>query len=996
MRTASIALFVISACLTPRLAVGEPVVVQAGPLRASFTPQDARLTALSIKDRPLLRAPGELWLAVDEGPAVRFGPELPGFAFRVKGNSFCAEGRHPTLPVALEVEWIGGRDLECRVRITGQAKPRATARIEWRLPIERQPLEVLAPSGSDRHTVDFTRPKAFSFRGRGQNLVMPAVVLYRASEDWGLTVLADFAQPTRGFELVLADKAATLAVRRVDLRLEPGRPVQVSIIVAGHAGDWRPGLGHVLARYPEFFVVEDARLPKLHGAFVCSGGTPQDRSIAGWKAQHVQTVEVHGTIPFYGQHLPLGDRWTIFADDCWHRLREQADPQKPAEDAPWREILAYVNRRVPPNISVEMVRDYIRRLHAQGIYALMYFNPTEAWKPWIKENYPDALVHTAAGKPIPVWYESYMVCPAPDTPWGKHLLDEFAKMMDLYAEADGFFMDQSCYDNIDYAHDDGWSIAQGRTGYRMGHAINQISQRCRAMAKPRGKFMWWNGPYNSDIGRYAEGMMAEAGNEAEVRAICYLTLGGRACCTLSTKGEEVFQNCAAYGLYPTAMGTSALGRLAARYAPVIDLFAGKQWVFDARALDLPPGAKGNVYRLPDGNVLAVAVTDGRSVDGPAFELDLPLVVRLPQAGEFRAAYFLSPDLLGKHRLKFDREGHTIRLTIPRHRSTSAVLLARSGVHLSLEGPGELLGDRPGTAQAVLENFSDRRCEGVWIGSDAKIALAPGQCVRRELAIPAAKPGAFRAEVNCSARLGGRTLGGRFEFYRDRPLSAELILPAESIPEAACSTIRVAVFNAGAARSVRLSLNGARPAEQRVSFDARSRKEVTFEVVPDRAGRLDVAARVEAGSDRAEAKGRLEVHATRASADDLRRVRSGVLAFELAGSDGGKYRDKPVILNGVRLDVLPQQGEHWGPGELRLPPAAIAALKSENEVRIENRVGDAFKVRRFQLRLVRDDGLRIVSAINPITATSCSWEFQEGKVFRLHEPLTGIVVRIPSR
>jgi len=140
---------------------------------------------------------------------------------------------------------------------------------------------------------------------------------------------------------------------------------------------------------------------------------------------------------------------------------------------------------------------------------------------------------------------------------------------------------------------------------------------------------------------------------------------------------------------------------------------------------------------------------------------------------------------------------------------------------------------------------------------------------------------------------------------------------------------------------------------------------------------------------------VEVHATRASADELRRVRSGVLSFELAGSDGGKYKNKPVFLNGVRLDVLPTQGDHWGPAELTLPPAALATLGQRNEVRIENTVGDAFKVRNFQLRLRRDDGVQIVSPAQSQAYTSCGWEFAEGKVFRLREPLV-IVVQIPQR
>ena len=298
-------------------------------------------------------------------------------------------------------------------------------------------------------------------------------------------------------------------------------------------------------------------------------------------------------------------------DDRWHELREQLDPRKPADDAPWQTVYDYVAKKSPPTMTVARVNQYIRRLHKHGMYGLMYFNPTEAWKLWIEANYPGDLVLSNEGRHVPEWKESLLLCPNPDSPWGKYLLDTFATMMDLYPEADGFFMDQSTYDRLDYAHDDGWSIQDGRTAYRMGWAIDQISRRCREMAKARGKFLWWNGPYLSDIAYYAEGMMAEAGNAKEVHSIQYLMMGSRACCTLARAGETTLQDCAAFGMYPTVMQGSA-AQLASRYWPVFELFRGKRWVFNAHALDLPQGTEGNLWRLPDGNVLVDVATAGRN------------------------------------------------------------------------------------------------------------------------------------------------------------------------------------------------------------------------------------------------------------------------------------------------------------------------------------------------------------------------------------------------
>jgi hypothetical protein len=125
---------------------------------------------------------------------------------------------------------------------------------------------------------------------------------------------------------------------------------------------------------------------------------------------------------------------------------------------------------------------------------------------------------------------------------------------------------------------------------------------------------------------------------------------------------------------------------------------------------------------------------------------------------------------------------------------------------------------------------------------------------------------------------------------------------------------------------------------------------------------------------------------------LKQVASGRLLFDVFGSDGGKYEDKPVTINGVRIGVVPQQGDSWARVEMPLTPDALAALREDNEVRIENSVGDAFKVRNLQLQLQGPVGL--VSETNASVFTSCSWEYQEGKVFPFCEPLTGIRLRIP--
>jgi hypothetical protein len=955
--------------------------LDGGALQATVAIPSVAVASLQVRGTELLVAPGSVNLVVRGANPVRIGPALAEFGATEVGGTRTIRGRDPASGVQVAIECLAGADLEFRVTLVAEEGPRQEAAIELVLPLRKQALRGLFPSMTDHCDIDFTRRETFGFRSAGTSLVMPVGILYEPQADWGLTACAEFRLPTRGFEMAIEPgEPASLRVARTGLRLEPGRPVTVSLILAGHEGDWRPGLGRVLERFPEFFVVADERVPDLHGAFVCSGPTdPDDGQVEDWADQGVRTVEVHGTLPWYGTHLPVAETWTAFADDQWHTLKLATDPNKPTANAPWPALHAYVQSKVPPTMSVARINDFIERLHQRGMYALMYFNPTEAWQPWIVDTFRSALVQDGKGEFIPVWYESYLLCPDPDSPWGQYLVGQFEKMMDLYPKADGFFMDQSTYDTFDLAHDDGWSLSGGQTGYRLGWAIDQLSERLRKLAKARGKFLWWNGPYNSDIAYYAEGMMAEAGG-ADSRAIQYLAIGGRAGCSLSVRDELSFQNCVAYGLFPTRVATPELRALAARYRPVFELFKGKCWELAAHALELPPGVEGNCYRRPNGDVLVTMVTQGRAWDGKAFDLNLPLVVRLPDAADFRAAYLLSPDLLGRRRLPSERAENELRLRVPRHQTVSAVLLAKAGQHLSVQGP--------------LVCAQGQSCAAMVVAED----LGTGQTAQKPLQVAAAlEAQEARLSVVASVSLGGRELSDTFEFYIEKPLALALDFPAE-VRQGQPTAGRLQVANSTTAtQAVSLGLGcvtaSIEPAEVRLEVPPGEARTVPVTVTAARAGPATLKAVLNQGQESIERP--FEVLGTVASPSALRNILSARLEFEVFGSDAGKYANKPVFLNGVRIGLLPQHGDTWGAAAVQLPREAVATLAADNELRVENEPGDAFKLARFQLRLCLRNGNYLVSERNEGVFTGWrDWAFGEGQCFDPGTPMTGIHVRIP--
>ena len=199
---------------------------------------------------------------------------------------------------------------------------------------------------------------------------------------------------------------------------------------------------------------------------------------------------------------------------------------------------------------------------------------------------------------------------------------------------------------------------------------------------------------------------------------------------------------------------------------------------------------------------------------------------------------------------------------------------------------------------------------------------------------------------------------------------------------------------------------AEPAEQTVHIAAGARRDLEFHIVPARPGPISIRATAEACSapgeqsgDRANRAGiqaKLDVFAVKVSPQAFGRIESGKLQFDLFGSDGGKYENKPVLLNGVRLGLLPQQTDAWGHAEMALSREALRAIGEHNEVAIENSPGDAFKIGRFRLQLRLKNGVCVLSEMNSGVFSSLpGWIWNEGRIFENGKLRTDIHVPVDA-
>jgi hypothetical protein len=125
-------------------------------------------------------------------------------------------------------------------------------------------------------------------------------------------------------------------------------------------------------------------------------------------------------------------------------------------------------------------------------------------------------------------------------------------------------------------------------------------------------------------------------------------------------------------------------RVRETYTPLLWELLRKQWVLEPNALELPEPVRGNIFHVPGasgraagGRTIVTMVSDHRSMfeDG-GFVSDLPVVVRLAGAKAVRRATVRSVDYEGEVEAPLARDGDTLTVTVPRHRTASIVILER--------------------------------------------------------------------------------------------------------------------------------------------------------------------------------------------------------------------------------------------------------------------------------------------------------------------------------
>lgn len=877
------------------------------------------------------------------------------------------DGPLPSLDLTVE-----NRGEQTRTILATLSLPLAPTAANLFVPAGETPRLQLHPDGVARR---------YGYQTSGTPAAMPLGQVYDTAGDWGLACFGQFGElvESLGLEFSRTAGATTLAAT-LSFPCPAGGKVSRRLYLAATRGCWRPALGAVLACFPKVFEPQNPAVEALHGPFVCSGGTPPDASIANWYAQGCRVVEIHGTAPFYGEYVPTTPKWTVFCDDQWHFLKQRlpAD-QRPRDDASWTEIRTFVEKHAPPNTTVAGVNDYIDRLHRLGLKGLIYFNPTEAWAPWAAERFPADRMMAPDGKPYPAWYESAAMIPDRHRPWGKYLLEQLRGQLRIFPKVDGVFFDQS---------------AGG------GHDLTELCAEGVRLVRANGGICWWNGPYNVELAALADGMMTEGGGSETYRApsrmIQYYSLAGKPIISLGQAEHSGYAEMLARGVIPQPVGTGQQ-EMAQRWFPLFRRLHHRRWVLDAHALDTDPRVDGNLYRARDGNLVVTLVPEPLPPEAAPTLFELPVTVRQADAAQVQRVYLLAPDLMGYHLLPHERRGDTIRVTVPRLAHAALLVLAKTGVYSALAGPLHLVQGAAGTVAWQVANLT-RSPQQVTVAGQPR-ELAPGATVEQPLAVAAQT--ATRTAVPVPARQGDTVLSERAEVWCDPALLLRVSGPTEVRDDEPVTVRAELMSHLPQQTTARLSLDSPAvqftPPATEAPLAADRRTTLTFAGRPRRAGRATMRIRAEvAGQPANEQSLEVEVLATAVAPGGLERVRAAELVFDVFGVDGGPYAHKPVSINGQEIGAVPQgSGDTWAPARaLRLTPAALRALREDNQISIDNAVGDSFKVRNLRLKLQMRGGITVVSSVDGDTYTGgADWAHAEGHKFTAGQPLTGMSCRV---
>jgi hypothetical protein len=541
------------------------------------------------------------------------------------------------------------------------------------------------------------------------------------------------------------------------------------------------------------------------------------------------------------------------------------------------------------------------------------------------------------------------------------------------------------------------------------------------MFHDRGMVIFTNGGWTAGLARYCDGHMSEGtGATRRLQYIClrkHLTL--LAYDSNLPQAREKLLLALETGAQPSVtLGDDQCRALCESYAPIFRQLRHKSWVFTPRALTLPEGLVGNIFRNGEGNYLVTAVADeAHPVPPEQEERPGTVQVRVPDAKEVACVFQLSPGRRGLQAVGHRREPDGFRIELPRPQEGAALLLARRGTWIA-SGTPQLVAGRRQPLSVVVANLTSRPWAGSWrfgigprqvtrtmrLGSFQvqEVALGPVSVGQDETTVSVAVAGPAREGAVSASTVGipvVSPIGLRMpagDVVRARRGEALSYAIANRLPD----TVTVAVRTRwqGVAATSEPMTEALSPGEV---------KALAVKTDVPRAGRWDLQIAAEWPGGSLSRTVHVDVVDAALPKDfTVQDVAGLTVRMDVFNSLGDQWADKPVEINGVAVGRLPITGctLRWHDGlSLTVPEEAArqafaAGLQTNGDLElaatVDNRVCNCFKVRNLEVTVLGRSGGQYVSPrARDVYCSDAGWLYTEGKCAPMGGPVPVGTVRL---
>ena len=433
--------------------------------------------------------------------------------------------------------------------------------------------------------------------------MIPAVTLIDPVNDIGLTVAKAFGRTGGRLSFNFGTyHEEGVEVEFKDLALEAGKPVEIELLMCGHKGCWRPAMNWLIDRYPEYFYPVNSEVWKHHGTFAITNPFTSDEAL---ERLQVKWCELHNHFPKYGDYAPEEPEWKSVV---LHDYPESAS-------------------EITGKISPQRIKEFIGKLHQKNIKVMHYIQVNgDCYIPWAEKQFPDSIARDSAGNMILTWKECCFMNASENTSFGQHISRTIDRFLEMYPEIDGVFLDQLCYQCLDYAHSDGKTAVNDKPAAEYGTAYDWNMKKLSGKLHASGKFIWANGPFDIEAGRFSDGVMSEgtSGISETHKYLCFRKpILVHTYPTDETKTESMLRYCLTAGaswshgfssvLRTPPEQTPEVQKLFAEYTPLIEPLLTSEILLEANPFTLPMACKGEIFREKNtGDILATLLPQTRA------------------------------------------------------------------------------------------------------------------------------------------------------------------------------------------------------------------------------------------------------------------------------------------------------------------------------------------------------------------------------------------------